>query len=699
MQVKDNSRNFRADWFLSQFESGREGPNLDFKRRPYELVEPGEQFEFAKDIVAFANVARRTNRKCRILFGVGENAPKVEGHKPGRIPFDVRNLYPCKKPQNWDDPNVSIHDKQINVVSDFYKIAEKWIDPDPVELFEYEYGEIDGTFYSYLEIKPTLTSRPYCLKRGSDKRDSPYRVGAVLVRKGASNARLEPSEVPYLFQWSQAAYLEQGEWQQIIRTHLAKDFETMQNISPPFQPRTNAADVNAFDAVMRFLSAGKRMVIVKGDAGSGKTVLLHRIAYALANQHNLDAIVRREQFGQADETGLETETVASITDELEVVPSFPVPIFMTLREAFGTIEHFEQQLLVQIREWTGQNALENLSQVFGIPGAKWVILLDGIDEIRDRQSFAPYLRTWIRGLPPNVQVVVSSRPAYAEFSSSGVAEVAIEPLTQEESLYLLMGNLPEDKADEDKKHQIENWILQQPDLLTMLACPRALFGLAQFLNPAKPSDQIQIDQDRIEVMETQKLSPESSGRGAIPSLDVNPNEESDLSMIGQVAEKDDGGHDDAGDKWIPPQPALALQAITTYMREQEIKRRGDWGLDIRRKAEQAQVEIDETAWRTDWEANGFDSLECERQGWITKDSCVWNEDLGFIRYVYPRRYRFLCDLVHHYFCAEHAFFASGEEEIKTELVRREVVRPATKSILGLLNQIRIENGRKELNLP
>ncbi|MDE3090846.1 MAG: NACHT domain-containing protein, partial [Chloroflexota bacterium] len=523
------------------------------------------------------------------------------------------------------------------------------------------------------------------------RKNTPYRAGDVFVRRGASTVRLESSEVPYLFQWDQAAYLEQEEWQQIIRAHLTGDFEKMQNLSPPFHPRAKASDLSAFDAVLRFLNAGKRLVVVKGGAGGGKTVLLHRIAYALANQHNLDVVVRREHFGQADETEVNTETVASVRDELEVTPSFPVPIFMALRAAFGTVEDFRRQLLAQIQEWTDKDEIGDLDQIFKIPGSKWIILLDGIDEMRDREEFAPRLLTWTRGLRGNVQVVVTSRPAYAEFDLPDKATVEIEPLTQEESLCLLTGNLPEDKKDEDKKREIEDWIRRQPGLLEMLTCPRALVGLVMLLNPAISAVQTQRDQNLVEVVETRKPSLESAGSGDAPSLDVLPNEnQSDLA----------GSEDEEEppDKWIPLQLALAVQSIVTFMREEEIKRRDDWGQKARKRAQQAQMELDETAWRSDWDADGFDSKECERNSWITRESCEWNEEIGFIRDKYPRRYRFMCNLLHYYFCVEYAYdFEVNEEEIKETMIHRGTNRPATQSVLILLNQIRLANRRDLLN--
>lgn len=166
MQVRDNSRDFRAPWFLEQFESGREGPELDFKSAVYKLIEEIDQFEFARDIVAFANVAARTNHKCWVLFGVGTTDPVTKQPIP-RVLVDVRQAYPGgNKIGSWNNPLVDVHYKQTDGVETVLnEIAELWIDPGVAGLFALEYGEIDGTFVSYIEIKPTPASKAYCLKR------------------------------------------------------------------------------------------------------------------------------------------------------------------------------------------------------------------------------------------------------------------------------------------------------------------------------------------------------------------------------------------------------------------------------------------------------------------------------------------------------------------------------------------------------
>jgi len=201
-----------------------------------------------------------------------------------------------------------------------------------------------------------------------------------------------------------------------------------------------------------------------------------------------------------------------------------------------------------------------------------------------------------------------------------------------------------------------------------------------------------MDQDHVETVETYVPPPSLVGNDDAPSLTVEPNVvQEDLSS---------SEDSDSPDEQSPllPRLAISVRAIATFMREEEIKRRGDWGQTARRNAERAQMELDETAWRSEWNADSFDSQECERNRWITPESCDWNEDIGFIRYKYPRRYQFMCNLLHHYLCAEYAWdFELKEEEIRETMIQRNTSHPVTQSVLNLLNQIRLENGRQPIH--
>ncbi len=680
MSGKDDSPGFQAAWFLKQFESGREGPTLDFKRQPYKFSGDEAKFEFARDIIAFANVAWRTGQPCRILFGIRVD----EGRRSLR---NVRDEYPGERPPKWwHNPDASIHEKQVDGVEKvLHEIAAQWVEPDVADLFHLEYGEVEGKFVSYLEIKPVQTPEAFRLRQPIIRRNRAYRVGDVFVRCGASTELVAPSQVSFLRPLSQAAYLDQRQWKEVIRAHIGGDFEVMQSLVPSFQPRAKGQDITAFDAVLQALDEKRRLIVIEGNAGEGKTVLIHRIAFALAQRHNLDQPTRREHFGQED-LNTNDETVNSVAQELEVVPAQPVPIFMALRAAFETTNDFAEQLLGHVRAWTRNPGLKALEALFEIPGSQWVILLDGVDEIRNRHEFAPCLRAWLQCLPSNVQTVLTARPPYVSFDIPGTVRVCLEPLTRDEVLYLLMGKLP---GEDEIRSEVERWMLQQPDLLSMLARPRALDGLVRTIVPDPAVMPVPIDRDRVEITERQTMLP-SRGKGELPIVTVHPFSES-VDADSPEQEVEEGG-------WIPPQLALAIQSITEYMRAQEVKRRYDWGINAQQLAEQAQYALDTIAWRTDWETDIFDPMDCERQGWTSWDALEWNEDVGFIQHETFRKYRFLCSLFHQYAIAEHGYYMSNEQQLESDLRQRELDRPSARAVIRLLNELRAANGQPILTL-
>jgi hypothetical protein len=694
MSGKNDSPGFRAAWFFQQFESGRECPTLDFKRQLYkfssdEAKSDEAKFEFARDVIAFANVAWRTGQPCRILFG-------IQVDEGGRSLRDVRDEYPGEKPpKGWHHPDTSIHEKQVDGVEKvLHEVAAQWIEPDVADLFHLEYGEVEGKFVSYLEIKPVQTPGAFRLKQPGTKKKHVYRAGDVFVRCGASTMLVDPSQVPYLRPASRAAYLDQGQWKRIILAHTVGDFEAMQSLLPSFQPRAKGQHTTAFDAVLQALNEGKRLVMVEGNAGEGKTVLIHRIAFALAQRHNLDQPTRREYFAQEDLVA-DSKTVDNVADDLEVVPAQPVPIFMALRAAFEMMSDFTEQLLGQVRGWMGHSNLNALDLLFEIPGSHWVILLDGVDEIRNRQEFAPHLRTWLQRLPSNVQAVVTTRPSYASFDIPGTVRVCLDPLTKDEVLYLLMGKLPSEDEGNDIRSEVENWMLQHPDLLPMLARQRALDGLVNFLTGKTASLITDIDQDQVEIVEPRTVLPAGVGDGNIPVI-------ASEVLMGEGMIETTGVDTDLPEeeRWAPPQIALALQSITEHMRQEEVKRQQDWGDNKQRIVDLAEYDLGQVAWNTDWERDFFDPAECEDKGWLHPETLVWNEDIGFVERQRVYQYCFFCSLFRQYIAAKSAFdranAGGGVRAIKPKIGEQGLERHAAQIVLDLLNGLRAANGQEVL---
>jgi hypothetical protein len=682
-----NSRNFSEKWFLDKVHNWQEVTRLDFKRELSRLTDDKEKFEFAKDLIAFGNVARRTGEPCWIFFGVAE--------KEGRAIYDVSNQYPGKKkPEYWDNPQVSIHDKLNNGVTEVIRqIMRDWIEPD-IPDFYLEYGEVNQKFVSYLEIRPTPSSQPYALRHRFVKGNTCYEKGSVFIRKNSSTVLLALSEVPYLLQESQAAYLDRMDWRQIVTNYKSGNFEECYSLAPNFQPKVKDQPGDALNAVIQGIDAGKRIILIRGEAGEGKTVLLHRVAYLLAGRHDSEFPTQQLSYGYNPEKAGESETVNHIQEEIEVVPlNKKVPIFMTLRTAFDSKEDFEQLLVQEITKIISKRQIDKLNRLFKIPGSQWVILLDGVDEIRNREDAGAKLGEWIRLLPSNVQVVITSRP-YAVDKTLADLVIDLMPLSDEDVLFLLRGNVF--KADpenaEDKFDQINEFIRLHPDFPSLLTRQRALVGFINYCVDNYLPPQIGIDQDQVVVLEKESAKLRSEGDGVVPLITTEILD-SNSTLDGKATDND-------VESVVPPSLilALAIRSVIKHMIDEEIKRQAEFGSDCKLIGERAGFELDKTAWHIDWRKDEFNADYCCDRRWLKEESRNWNEYLGFIHRTQYPTYRFFNPLYRRFAAAEYAFKNDDENQIIKKLQRIKHPYSAAQTIVCLLNQLRSSHGKKTLVL-
>ena len=448
----------------------------------------------------------------------------------------------------------------------------------------------------------------------------------------------------------------------------------------------------ALDAVLQELDAGQHLVLVTAQAGEGKTVLLHRLAYLLAQRHNQDQVTARQIFGEADFAVGEDDWITSVADELEVVPSLPMPVFMDLRMAFSAQAEFERALLALLRKLSAKDSLQSIEQLFKIHGSRWILLLDGIDEIRNRLEAGAILRTWVESLPSNVQVVIASRP-YAAQGFVG-AKVELAPLEPDEILYLLEGKILREEIEGGTQiaTRIESLIRSNPEIQPILTRQRAIDGLIKAVAPQSINGFIaEIDRDQVTIAEPQNITPFVEGQGEIPVISPES-----LQGDGYLEGSDNSEPEAHEDSWLALPLALALQSITEHLQQEEKKRQQDWGADPEQALDRASYDLGRVAWHTDWAEDSFDPMKCENDGWLHPETLRWNEDIGFVEREQARLYRFFCTILRRYMAAKHCYDERNDDQAVDQILLQDLDRPATIMVLRLLNELRQANGYKRL---
>jgi hypothetical protein len=667
--MADKSRGFSPDIYRKFITEWTEGPFLDFKSRMYEYgKDEVQQFEFAKDVIAFANVARRTGQPCYIVFGYDSKNAQV---------FSIRGQFPDQHPSSGISPADAMTDY---VLKKLQETADNWVEPRGPELY-LEWGDYSGNLVAWLEIKLEDAGQPFKLKKAAKS----FTRGAVFLRKGSESAWVQPDQVQYLCSVSEADYLERKHWQGLVEHHRREGSEAHKFWMLPdyVEVKTSETGASAEQTVLQLLAEGKRRILVTAPAGVGKTVLLQRLAYVLAQRHP-ERVTDTDYFGQNDSPDTGAPEVIDRVDTLEVVPAQPVPIYMTLRATYETIDIFAKDLIKHVQEISGHSGIRSPETLFTIPNSKWVLLLDGVDELGNREEFGDKLQGWIRQLRSDVQVVLSARP-YAAHRESAEAEVKLTELPPDEIEQRLEQSAVTDLAS------VRNFLAEQSDLYILLSRHRMLNGLLATAQRGVAADapapiRSEIDQPQVEVQEATSFTPSSAETKAVPVLTVAEDPTPGASV------NDDSEDDEPP---LPLQLAELLEGMVNEMQEQEIARRTRLGASANDLARRSLAHLQFVGWEVEWGRDDFDPYRAEHKGWWGKDTRHWNEEIGFVNALPGNQAQFVCGLFHCYLAAKY-----GERESDDVVLERAAAQPhkteRTELVLRLLLELRAQRGAQTL---
>ncbi len=736
------SQGFRgADWFLEVARNWHEGPRLDFKKGLLKLYADDEflekwnlspkegdsvrKGEAARDIIAFANVARRTGRSCYILFGVPDK------REPGFDLIDIRDEYPLRlKPKmrsqfkRWDIPR-----RQEEVAQAYHNLVRDWVEPELRSEISYEWGEVDGKIVSYLQISPPRHNLGYYyLKREArTKTKKIYSIGTPFIRFGESTEVVPENQRNLLDSYSDAAYLSEDDWKTIISVFKNGAFKDAHLNIREFPLLDKETGENALQRALEGLVSQRRIVVISGNAGSGKSVLMHALTYELASQHNLEDLTFRKYFAQKKTN---TEDFTRL-EELEVVPRYPVPVFMPLRSRFESIDQFEGALRRQMGDLAFKTEY-SLRAIFKISGAKWVLLLDALDEVHNLNDFGPGLEEWIRNLPRNVQIVISSRPV-VELPSSSL-EIFLKPLDGARTRNLLdlkfkmledngyFGDAIEtnrqqycDKAVEllEKHHEIQD----------LLFTPRAIDGLIYSLTGIDPKIDLQekplgsVDGAEEPALtasdENSSNTPEETTNDeslprdfkapVVNAEDVVDEGISDNDMDGNGGDEpapEDNLNEHTEDEEKFPSFVTVFAAITDYLQEQEKERQKMIGLEPEDVLLQAQSEREELAWEKDWNDDTF-TWRGKWKEYLSQNSLKWNRYIGFLVKTNHDRFRFLSLFFQSFCAASYGFRGVRENYLDVDdvvkVIEEKKEHKASLQVMELLNKLLQDNGRDPIH--
>lgn len=303
--------------------------------------------EFIRDVISFANAARRYGEPGYILFGIEDKQEDLVG-------IDGQST----------NPNMSLDthkQKQINVENEksFNRILRQYVHPKPE--IEYRRDYIDGKLFGYLEIKPQYTDQPYEVKERFDTGADILSVGDCWIREGESKYPIKSYGKRYLYNWIQIPPVGLENWRDYF-VALGKIPDRLTEQISGYQDLFCNNGNELANEVRTFLEApDKQILIISGHAGCGKSVFLKNLVYQLAG--NVLAEVENGKF--IDFTN-------------------PVPIFLDLNNFVASpATPLDRELL---QTMVGNHSLfhkypQEPERLFEGKGQSWIVLLDAFDEV------------------------------------------------------------------------------------------------------------------------------------------------------------------------------------------------------------------------------------------------------------------------------------------------------------------------------
>jgi len=400
---------------------------LLFDRKAYvELWDDRRKASFIKDIIALANTSRFTGRESELILGV-----KDDGTIHG-----INDMLP-KCGGNLDGLKRKIKDEINNFIE-----PRLIVDPEAVDC--------DGHLILSVKIPAVPTENPFKVKKDLHQIEK----GQCWIRSGESNTELTPEMERFYLPYTKCPYIF-PEQRRDYFIKLKERFEHSIGIKG-YQELLSNNKKEVMEEIREFLDSNKKILLLIGEAAIGKTTILERFAYGRAESLEGDIPNQEDHFKKM------------------YYPYGFIPILVSLRD----MERFEvsqMETLLIDRLSEGMKFQDRrpaeLNRLFENPKFHFVVLLDGFDELFDKEAKRRFIRTLedlIRRYP-ELKVILATRPPspfFADEFKNDISEIRIRPFTPEQIRKYI-----EVHCDTESLEKIESWIYSDEELTQICSIP------------------------------------------------------------------------------------------------------------------------------------------------------------------------------------------------------------------------------------
>lgn len=337
--------------------------------------------EFIRDIIAIANTARRAGDTGYLIFGIdddGEICGVTETLKD--IPSG------SKHPKRWEKLRKMLKDWMVDLIE---PRLENW---------ELEHTDnLQGKPVFYVKIEPSLLPKAYRVASDWPKTHPLLRKEESWVRIGESKHLVDPDSPPYCYTYDQVPYILPSTWSGYFTALV--DFTAA---FPEAYQDLYATNGKLLDeTVQEFLDSHRRVLVIEGEAGGGKTEFMKRWVYEQA-QAMKDA----------------AQTMVS-SNEYDWTPAL-IPVYFSLRaQSFRSVRAFANALIDHCHRlsplWKDHRP-KLVEKLFENTKFRWILCLDGLDEIWSdgaRRNFVGLLSRFSNRYP-HIKIVLTTRPPISQ---------------------------------------------------------------------------------------------------------------------------------------------------------------------------------------------------------------------------------------------------------------------------------------------
>jgi len=436
---------FRSDLFSNDW-SYQEGPLLDRKQEIYDLRAPDKKAEFVRDVIALANSARRFGKPAYLLFGITDSGEICGVRSRDGVPD-----------QKYID----------NVHRQMMQIINTYIEPQ-MPASRLEIGEVDDKLVAYLIIPPEATKSPFCVaKELRGDRSILLEEGKRWIRFGESKGEirirsLEQSSPPYFWSYAEVPYVVPDHWIEYGENILS----IMGNarLIKAYQELYSDSGERLSVLVDKFLQSDKRLLVILGEAGVGKSTFIQRLVAELADSVKaaMKEAARREEF---------------------VAPNCLVPVYFSLRNVqIMDDRHLAAELINHVNQYAHfwENRPSHPELLFEYKELNWLICFDGVDEIFNQEEICKFfssIESFLRRYP-YIRAILTARPNISGLKtlSQCYRVAAISCMKKEQINHYIASYLGEKSCDE-----VIDFLKSDNDLWSLCSIPAYLEAAMQEL--------------------------------------------------------------------------------------------------------------------------------------------------------------------------------------------------------------------------